>query len=164
MSKSLVTHAPVFIGCCALVLVSSVLLAAPALAVPTMWGVRGGAYAEPDDPFIGGEVQFDTGMKGAWQVNPNAEHVFMDDGSLSNVSCDFHYDIPSGSELSWWLGAGPTILFRDENVAGDDDSVDPGANLLVGASARTGEIRPYGQFKVVVSDDSAAVFAVGMRW
>ena len=164
MSKSLVNHAPVFIGCCALVLVSSFLLAAPALAVPTMWGVRGGAYAEPDDPFIGGEVQFDTGHKGAWQVNPNAEYVFMDDGSLSNVSCDFHYDIPSGSELSWWLGAGPTVLFRDENVDGNDDSVDPGANLLVGASARTGEIRPYGQFKVVVSDDSAAVFAVGMRW
>ena len=130
----------------------------------TDFGVRGGTYSQADEPFFGAEALFGLGTAEHWQGNPNLEHAFMDSGDLTTVSFDFHYDFPSGAPYSIWAGAGPTLIFRDRNFPGSQRDTDPGVNLLFGIGAKKGDVRPYGQMKVVVSDNSEAVLGVGVRF
>jgi hypothetical protein len=129
-------------------------------------GVEGGIESEPDDsqPFVGGEVLFGMDSNQQWFGNPNIEHTFLDNGGLTAYSFDFHYDFPRGQSYTWWAGAGPTLLHRDTDVPSDSDSTDAGVNLLVGVGGTQGKVRPYGQFKVVVADDAAALAAFGIRF
>jgi len=63
-----------------------------------------------------------------------------------------------------WVGAGPTVIHKDENEPGGRDTTDAGANLLMGVGANKGEVRPYGQLKLVFAEDSQAVLGVGVRF
>ena len=130
----------------------------------TDFGVRGGAYSDESDPFLGAEVLFEVGSATHWYGNPNVEHAFADSGDLTTVSFDFHYDFHRTQEYTVWAGAGPTVLFRDNSGPGNSDTTDPGVNLVFGVGATKGEARPYGQMKVIVADDSAAVLGVGVRF
>jgi len=146
----------------ALVLVTA-LSFVPAHAKPD-FGVRGGAYSDESDPFVGAEMLFGVGTSHNWFGNPNVEHAFADNGDLTTVSFDFHYDFHHTQDYTVWAGAGPTMLFRDRNSPGNDDRTDPGMNLVFGVGATKGEARPYGQMKVIVANDSAAVLGVGVRF
>jgi hypothetical protein len=148
------------IGSC---FVAGVLSVSPGFA-GVDFGARTGPYTEENQPFIGGEVLFDMGTHKKWFGNPNAEYVFVDSGNLTAVSFDVHYDFAVDAPLSVWAGAGPTVIFRDRDRPGNDDSTDAGANLLFGIGAKTGEFRPYGQVKVVLADNSEAVLGVGVRF
>ena len=134
---------------------------APSLARPD-FGVRGGAYTE--EPFLGAEALFGLGSTKHWSGNPNIEHAFIEEGGLTAFSVDFRYDFPTGQPYTIWAGAGPTMLFRDQNVAGNDDQTDAGMNLVFGVGATKGDVRPYGQMKVVVSSDTQAVLGAGIRF
>ena len=146
------------------ILFAVTLFAAPALADGPSFGVRGGAYSEDDHPFFGAELRFDPGAPGVWRVDPNVEHVFMDQGGLTDLSCDFHYDFWNRSALTWYTGGGPTILYRDRNQPGESNSTNGGVNLVLGAGAKKGSTRPYGQVKVIVSQTTEAAFGLGVRF
>jgi hypothetical protein len=152
-----------------LVLISACFLAgvvsiSPGLARPD-FGVRGGAYSdEGDDAFLGGEVLWNLDDGKNWFANPNVEHAFVDDGDLTSVSFDFHYDFVDNQPYTLWAGAGPTVLFRDGDAFAGQDSTDPGVNLLFGVGDLNGTVRPYGQVKVIVADDTEAALAVGVRF
>ncbi len=138
---------------------------APAIAAAEVdFGVRGGVDADEEQPFVGGEVLFSMDSNQQWFGNPNVEHVFLDNGGLTMYSMDFHYDFPQGQSYTWWAGAGPTLLHQDADVPSDTDSTDAGLNLLVGVGATQGKVRPYGQFKVVVADDTSAIAGLGIRF
>ena len=130
----------------------------------TDFGVRGGAYSDVDEPFLGAEALFEVGTTKRWFGNPNLEHAFADNGDLTTVSFDFHYDFPSGRPYTVWAGAGPTLIFRDRSRPGNSGGTDPGVNLVFGVGAKKGDVRPYGQMKVIVSDDSEAAVGVGVRF
>jgi hypothetical protein len=141
------------------------LLCAPvATAADVDFGVRGGVDADEEEPFLGGEVLFSMDSEQQWYGNPNVEHVFLDNGGLTYYSFDFHYDFPKGRSYTWWAGGGPTLLHQDTDVPSDSDDTDAGVNLLVGLGATQGKVRPYGQFKVVVADDTAAIAGLGIRF
>ena len=79
-------------------------------------------------------------------------------------------DSPSGN-MTFWAGAGPAIIFRDFDDEGrrgrrddDDGETDFGANLLAGVGMVRGPVRPYGQVKVILSDETEAVLAFGVRF
>ena len=163
MKKSLrhrVVRSLLVVGACAFALALS---STPGHA-KTDFGVRGGAYGDSDEPFLGAEVLFNVGTQNRWFGNPNVEHAFADNGSMTTASFDFHYDFPNGQRYTFWAGAGPTLIFRDQNQPGNDDSTDPGVNVLFGVGSKTGDVRPYGQMKVIVADDSQAVVGVGVRF
>jgi hypothetical protein len=131
--------------------------------------LRAGIYTDVEEAFIGAGIL--TGVTGNWYFNPNVEYVFVDPGSLWTLNGDFHYDFLQEGNWSFWAGAGPAIIFRDfdddgrRGRRGDDDSeTDFGANLLAGVGMVRGTVRPYGQVKVVLSDDTEAVLAVGVRF
>lgn len=128
------------------------------------FGVRGGAYTEAEEPFLGAEALFNVGGSQHWFGNPNVEHAFIEGGDLTTLSFDLHYDFPSGQPYTIWAGAGPTVILRDRDTGGDDDDTDPGMNLVFGLGATRGEVRPYGQVKVIVADDSQAVLGAGIRF
>jgi len=130
----------------------------------TAFGVRGGTYSDAEKPFLGAEALFGVGATRHWFGNPNLEHAFADNGDLTTVSFDFHYDFPAGTPYTIWAGAGPTLIFRDRNTPGGVRGTDAGVNLVFGVGAKNGDVRPYGQMKVVVSDDSEAVLGVGVRF
>src|SRR6266571_4699255 len=97
----------------------------------TDFGVRGGAYAENDKPFLGAEALFTVG---------------------------------TGQPYTVWAGAGPTLIFRDRNTPSQSDTTDTGVNLVLGVGGRKGDVRPYGQMKVVLANDTEAVVGVGVRF
>ncbi|MGH9748463.1 MAG: hypothetical protein ACRD6R_00875 [Candidatus Polarisedimenticolia bacterium] len=128
------------------------------------FGVRGGPYTDSEEPFVGAELLFNLDNENRWYGNPNAEYVFVENGGLATVSFDFHYDLAAGGRAAVWAGAGPTLILVDRDRPGNDDDVDAGANLLFGVGAREGEVRPYGQVKLILADDSQAVLAFGIRF
>jgi hypothetical protein len=137
---------------------------APAHA-KTDFGVRGGGNSETESPFLGAEALFQVGSSHQWYGNPNLEHAFADNdhADLTSVSFDFHYDFPSGQPYTIWAGGGPTVIHRDSTDT-SNEKTDPGVNLLFGIGAKKGDVRPYGQMKVVVAQDSEAVLGVGVRF
>ena len=143
--------------------VLAMVLSAPPALAKTDFGVRGGTYSDGDEPFLGAEALFGVGGATRWYGNPKLEHAFADRGDLTAVSFDFHYDFPSGSPYTIWAGAGPTLIFR-ERPTPDLRDHDAGVNLLMGVGATQGDVRPYGQLKVVLSDDTAAVLGMGVRF
>ena len=152
------------IGTCVLAL--GLLAAAPVMQVHAGvdGDVRAGAYTDAEGAMIGGGVLFDLEQSQHWFFNPNAELVFPDEGDLLTVNGDFHYDFASSNRVSYWVGAGPALLFRDDDLGGDNDNTDFGANLLAGLGAERGDIRPFGQLKLTLADDSEAVLLFGIRF
>ena len=156
--KSLVSSL-LFVSACVLVVSTMV---TPTLARPD-FGVRGGAYSEEEEAFLGAEALFSIDDAQHWFGNPNLEHTFLDEGDLDTASFDFHYDFASNRSYTWWAGGGPTLIFRD-GAGSQDSETDAGVNLLMGLGDKSGDVRPYGQMKVIVSDDTQAVLAAGIRF
>ncbi|HUP42487.1 MAG TPA: hypothetical protein VM599_04690 [Thermoanaerobaculia bacterium] len=139
---------------------------APAPAAADVdFGVRGGVYTDLEEAFLGVELLMP--VTGQWFFNPNLEYVFVDPGSLWTLNGDFHYDFAQSGNLTFWAGGGLAVIFRDfDDRRGrrDDSETDVGANLLAGLGLVRGAVRPYGQVKVILSDDTEAVLAVGVRF
>lgn len=124
------------------------------------FGVRGGYYSDVEEAFLGVEALTPIGP-GGWYFNPNVEYVFVDPGDLWTLNGDFHYDFWQEGSWNGWLGAGPAVIFRD---VGRHDETDLGLNLFAGIGSSQGAARPYVQGKVIISDDTEAVLAVGLRF
>ncbi len=142
--------------------IAGVLLGAASARAGVDGDVRGGFNADTEDAFVGGGVLTNLGSTTRWFFNPNAEVAFSDDRDQLQLSGDVHYDFNVSPSMSYWLGAGPTLVHRDANRGSDD--TDLGVNLLAGVGARSGNVRPFAQGKVVLKDDSEAAVAVGIRF
>jgi hypothetical protein len=143
-------------------------LPAPSAAADIDFGVRGGFYDDADAGFVGAELLMEVYPR--WFIDPNVEYAFVDDGSLWTLNADVHYDFPVTIPFAVWAGAGPAVIHRSTDAprgcrrcSGKDDT-DLGLNLLGGIGFRRGAVRPYLQGKVVLSGDTEAVFAVGLRF
>lgn len=123
--------------------------------------VRSGYHLDAEDALIGGGLN--TSMGDHWYFNPNLEWVFVEGGDLWSLNADFHRDLPT-SGPAFWLGGGPAILVRDSGNPDRGDDADFGLNLLAGVGARTGSVRPFGQMKVTLSDNSSSSLAFGVRF
>jgi hypothetical protein len=154
-----------------------VLLVAGLLLVPTLaqaqdldFGVRVGYYSDVEEGFLGFELLRGFGRGGHWFFNPNLEWVFIDGGDYATLNGDVHYDFDTEGPFAVWVGGGPALVYnsfdRPRRFRDDDDSeTDFGFNILAGVgSARRAAIRPYLQGKILLSDDTEAVIAVGVRF
>jgi hypothetical protein len=152
----------------AAVLAALAAVSAPAPAAADVdFGVRGGVYTDAEEGFLGVELLMP--VTGQWFFNPNVEFVFVDPGDLWTLNADFHYDFAREGNVTFWAGGGPAVIFRDRDDGrrrrrDDDSETDVGANLLAGVGLVRGGIRPYAQAKIVLSDDTEAVLAVGVRF
>jgi hypothetical protein len=150
--------------CVARALAIAGFLLVPGLAYAQVdFGVRGGFYSDADAGFIGGEILTGSGFNRQIFFNPNVEYVFVDDGSLTTVNLDAHYDLHTRSApYSFWLGGGAALLFND---FGGENDTDFGLNLLAGVGFWPRQtIRPYVQGKVILSNNTEAVLGFGVRF
>lgn len=124
--------------------------------------LRVGFYTGPDAvSFGGGMLTSLTGAPG-WEFNPNVEVAIGDYENVISINPDFHYDFPNQSDFSYWMGAGPAVLFVDRD--GRDTNTDIGLNLFAGLGARYGAARPFVQMKGVVANDSRVAIQGGIRF
>jgi hypothetical protein len=152
------------IGTCVLAMGLLAAAAATQVRAGVDGDVRAGAYADAEAPMVGGGMLFDLEKSKHWFFNPNAELVFPDEGDLLTLNGDFHYDFASSKRVSYWVGAGPAVLLADDDLGGDNDNADFGANLLGGLGAVHGDVRPFGQVKVTLADDTEAALLFGIRF
>lgn len=158
------------VGSVAWVLCVAALFLVPSAARAEIdFGIRGGFYDDADAGFLGAELLWDVTRR--WFFNPNLEYVFVDNGDLSTLNLDFHYDFVTQSPFYVWAGGGPAVIFRSADPpplcrrCEDEDETDVGLNLLGGIGFGKGQaLRPYLQGKVILSDDTEAVLAVGIRF
>jgi hypothetical protein len=125
----------------------------------TRFGVRGGLYADQNEPFVG--THFLHKIQRHFIFNPNFEYVLVDRGSLYTINADFHYDLPSRSSTVFWLGGGLGISrssFRDLS------NTDTGLNLFMGVSFGRRPAIPFLQVKVLMMDDNQLVFVGGITF
>lgn len=124
-----------------------------------MFGLRAGYYTDVEEPFAG--VEFLVGVGNRVYFNPNFEYVFTDDPDFMTFNADFHYDFRTRSRAYVWAGAGLGVLYSNPEVG--DGNTDLGLNLFFGLGLK-GDVVPYVQGKVIVSDDTEFVIAVGLRF
>ena len=128
------------------------------------FGLRGGYYTDAEELFLGLELLTQVSDT-VWWFNPNVEFVFVDPGDLWTLNLDFHYDFDTRDRDTYiWAGGGPAIVFSDRGGRFDDDETDAGLNLLAGLGWQLESIVPYIQGKILLSDDSEAVLALGVRF
>jgi hypothetical protein len=130
--------------------------------------VRGGYNFEVEEPFAGGGVNMP--ISNIWDFNPNFEWVFVEDADYLTINIDFHADLNDrGYGPAIWLGAGPALLlFEDDTLPDfepeDNEEMDFGLNLFAGIGAKRGPIRPFGQVKLMLSEDNETSLAFGLRF
>ena len=133
-----------------------VLLAGTAFA-DTDGDVRGGVYTDQDRVAVGGGLLTNMDHTSRWYFNPNVEVTLADNDNDVSLNGDFHYDFPTDSSVSPYLGAGPAVVINDSNS-------DFAANLLAGVADKRGEVRPFGQLKGVISGNNEVAIMAGVRF
>jgi hypothetical protein len=141
-----------------MVLIAGVLVSGSAFA-HTDGDVRGGVYSEVDRVAVGGGLLTSLDNASRWYFNPNVEVRLGDQSSRNDVSVngDFHYDFPTDSSVSPYLGAGPAVLL-------DGSNSDIAANVVAGIAGKRGEVRPFGQIKGVMSRNNEVALMAGIRF
>ena len=125
-------------------------------------GVRVGAYFDPTDAFVGGEILVDVAPR--WWFNPNVEYVFVDEATFLTFNFDVHYDLPV-RDFYFWVGGGLGIAYFDPKPRRFASDTDLGLNVFAGIGFKTNSrIVPYIQPKVFISDDSEFSLAFGIRF
>lgn len=153
--------------CKTLILSAMALLAVPTLArADVAPEVRAGFYSDAEEGFVGGGVL--APMSSFWYFNPNMEWVFVESVDYFTVNADFHRDLNPGDGPAVWLGGGPALVVVDRDPptfpSENDTDVDLGVNLLGGVGGKYGAVRPFGQAKVLFSDQSEMSLALGLRF
>jgi hypothetical protein len=124
--------------------------------------VRAGVYTDADAVGFGAGVLTQVSSDRRWFFNPNLEVGFGDRENLIAMNGDFHYDFSQNNSLSVWMGAGPAVLMTDPSEGAS--RTDVGLDLLTGVGARSGSVRPFGQLKAIVADNSQIVLQGGLRF
>ena len=123
--------------------------------------VRAGYYFDSERAHIGGGFLMPLSSGSLWYFNPNLELALSDRSDLFALSGDFHYDFHHKGNTTLWVGAGPSLLIEDNDV---DSDASVGLNGLFGIGAARGAVRPFGQFKAILSDNSEVVLTGGIRF
>jgi len=138
----------------AAILVSAVLSSqAQAILSP---GVRIGTYE--GDFFVGADLKFGLAM---FHANPNIEYIFVDNATFFTASFDGFMNFLPLPVIHPYAGGGVGLVYVKPDDF--DSKTDFALNLILGVDVSL-PLNPYAQFKYVVTDDNAWVFAIGIRF
>jgi hypothetical protein len=128
----------------------------------TQADLRAGLYPDADGVAMGAGVLTPISSSDRWGFNPNAEFAFGDDRNVYTFNGDVHYSLPVARSVDYWVGGGPALLVRDPSVG--NSNTDVGVNVLMGVGGRQGTVRPFGQLKGVIADDSEVALMGGIHF
>ena len=124
--------------------------------------VRAGIYPDADAVAVGGGLLTPMSHGSQWYFNPNVELALGDRRDIVAMSGDFHSDFASEGNATFWVGAGPAILVTDRD--GADADTDLGINVLTGVGAKRGNVRPFGQLRGTMANESQVAIVGGVRF
>jgi hypothetical protein len=124
--------------------------------------LRGGYYFDSDAVAFGGGLLTNLNSSRTWFFNPNLEAAFGDHETTVTLNGDLHYDLPIASRMSWWVGAGPALLIADPDSGPSNSNF--AVNVLGGVGGRGPGVRPFAQFKAMVSSNSETALMGGIRF
>jgi hypothetical protein len=120
----------------------------------------GGWFTEQDAVFVGVGARIGVAMI---TVIPNAEYVFVDNGSTYTLNLDGTINVLPLGVGTGYLGAGLAFFTQDPKNGTSDTKT--GVNLIAGFGLNQIPLKPFAQFKwIAVGDRSPLVFALGARF
>ncbi len=113
-------------------------------------GVRAGSYTDTEDGafFLGVDAKFNLLSV---NVDPSAEYVFVDHGTLMTFNLDAFVDVISLPFVSGWLGGGVGMMYFDADEI--DSSTDALANVVAGFGINV-LFNPYVMAKWIFADNN----------
>jgi len=110
---------------------------------------------------VGLGAQFSLPVARHLEFYPSFDYFFVDPGSFWNLNGDLKYRL-AGQHLDWiYLGTGLNIAHRS---VGSADNTDAGLNLFGGIESLAGWVHPFGEFRLTVGDNTAAMVAGGLNF
>ena len=146
----------------ALLALLAIALTATQSRAETNADLRAGVYTDAGAFGLGGGVLTSIGTTSSWYFNPNLEAAFADRRNVVTLNADFHYDVPTTSSWSMYMGGGPAVLMRHSDGGGTRS--DAGVNLIGGAAGTQSSVRPFMQLKGTLSNNSELAFMGGVRF
>jgi len=145
----------------------SVLLLGLVLAIPR--SARAVSVVEPI-AFTSWRAAPGTGSLGAgaavgignFDVVPMIEYVWVDNSKDWAFTVDGHMPLLPLPVVALYAGAGFTTYHHDPDHG--DASWDSGVNLLVGAKASVGRLKPFGEIKYTTAGEDGMVYTLGTRF
>jgi hypothetical protein len=119
--------------------------------------VRGGYYTDAEKFFLGGGLR--VGLAG-FEIVPNFEYVFVDNATLYTVNADGQFNLFPFGLGSVWVGGGLGLMGL--GFEGSDTKTKGLVNLFAGVGLNV-ILKPFAQVKYVITDESTAVLALGVR-
>ncbi len=120
---------------------------------------RAGFYSQNDDFFLGAGLRIGVPFL---TFVPNAEYVFVNNGSYYTLNLDGQINVLSLAVTSLWVGGGLARVHAKPE--GSDSKTSSGANLYAGFGMNAIVLKPYVQAKYIVNGDDQFVLSVGLRF
>jgi hypothetical protein len=117
-------------------------------------------YNLDNEEFLVG-MQLTTPIGRYVEFYPSFDYYLVDAGTLWTVSLDMKVR-PAGQSASWlYLGGGMDVTRR---AVGNFDNNDTGLNLLAGFDPAVGRVRPFGELRFTLSDQTTSRFMMGLNF
>jgi hypothetical protein len=142
-------------------------LAATLCAIPAASARAQNAYAGPrlgvnldsDDLLVG--AQLALSMAPSWTFYPSIEVYLPDAGSLIGINVDFKYLLPARSAPRPYVGGGINVLRASFGGSSDTDT---GASFFFGIQGRQRKVRPFGEVRLLLHDNTSIQFTGGLNF
>lgn len=118
------------------------------------------AYEFTNQDFAIG-AQFSVPVAHHLEVYPSFDYYFVDPGSLWAVNADLKWRV--ARERPDWLYVGTGLNIARSSV-GTLHHTDAGLNLIAGVESLKGRIHPFGEGRLIVSDETRFQLAAGLNF
>ena len=106
-------------------------------------------------------AQFSVPVAKRLEVYPSFDYYFVDIGSLWALNADLKWRVARERPDWLYLGTGLNI---SRSTNGNLHHTDAGLNLIVGVESLKGKVHPFGEGRLIVSDETRFQLAAGLNF
>lgn len=119
-----------------------------------------GQYLDIHDPYL--NVGYTMPIGHGWSLEPNAEYIFVNSGSMFSFNVDGRYLLTPSSPNPMYVGAGFGVIRRNQAV----NSTNSAVNLMWGVDfdAYQGPFTPFVRIKSVFANNSDIAVSFGLHF
>lgn len=108
---------------------------------------------------LGGQFSAPIGPR--LEVYPSFNYFFVDVGSVWAINLDLKYRLPIENPNWLYVGGGLNVARAEAGGVSDTDAA---VNLIAGVETRTGNIHPFGEFRLTVGSGSTVQLVGGLNF
>jgi hypothetical protein len=106
-------------------------------------------------------AQFSVPVARHLEAYPSFDYYFVDVGSLWALNADLKWRVARERPDWLYLGTGLNI---SRSTVNDFHHTDAGLNLIVGVESLKGKVHPFGEGRLIVSDETRFQLAAGLNF